>query len=57
MLVVTEPTISGRHDMARVLELVRHFRLPFAVCVNKADINPPMGERSRLMRGRQARSS
>jgi len=42
VLVVTEPTISGRHDMARVLELVGHFRLPFAVCVNKADINAPM---------------
>ena len=44
VLVVTEPTISGRHDMARVLELVGHFRLPFAVCVNKADINVRMAE-------------
>lgn len=42
VLVVTEPTISGRHDLGRVLDLVHHFRLPFAVCINKADINAPM---------------
>jgi len=42
VLVVTEPTVSGRHDLGRVLNLVHHFRLPFAVCVNKADINAPM---------------
>ena len=39
VLVVTEPTVSGRHDLARVLQVVRQFRLPFAVLVNKADLN------------------
>jgi MinD superfamily P-loop ATPase len=42
VLVVTEPTISGRHDLGRVLDLVHHFRLPFAVCVNKSDVNTEM---------------
>jgi len=40
LLVVTEPTQSGLHDMERVLELARHFEIPQHVCVNKADINP-----------------
>ena len=39
VLVVTEPTVSGRHDLGRVLQLVHHFGLPFAVCVNKYDVN------------------
>ena len=45
VLVVTEPTLSGAHDMARVLELTRHFSVPAAVCVNKWDLNPDMTER------------
>ncbi len=43
--VVTEPTVSGEHDLARVLALARHFRVPAAVCVNKWDINPLLSER------------
>ena len=39
-LVVTEPTVSGEHDLARALELVKHFGIPAFVCVNKWDINP-----------------
>jgi MinD superfamily P-loop ATPase len=39
VLVVTEPTLSGIHDLERVLDLCRHFRLPAYVCVNKHDIN------------------
>ena len=38
-LVVVEPTVSGRHDMERVLQLSGHFGLQPAVLVNKADIN------------------
>jgi MinD superfamily P-loop ATPase len=44
VLAVTEPTVAGRHDLDRVLQVVRQFRLPFAVCVNKADLNPELGE-------------
>ena len=45
VLAVTEPTVSGRHDLDRVLQVVRQFRLPFAVCVNKADLNPDLSAR------------
>jgi MinD superfamily P-loop ATPase len=40
VLVVTEPTSAGIHDMERVLQLARHFRLMAMVCINKADIYP-----------------
>jgi MinD superfamily P-loop ATPase len=40
VLVVTEPTISGDHDMDRVLALANHFGIPTAVCINRWDINP-----------------
>ncbi len=45
VLVVTEPTVSGEHDLERVLSLTRHFHIPAAVCVNKWDLNPEMAER------------
>jgi MinD superfamily P-loop ATPase len=45
VLVVTEPTVSGEHDLERVLSLARHFDIPAAVCVNKWDLNPEMTER------------
>ncbi|NMB77264.1 MAG: P-loop NTPase [Myxococcales bacterium] len=40
VLVVTEPTLSGLHDLQRVAELCRQLNVKAAVCVNKADINP-----------------
>ncbi len=40
VLVVTEPTLSGIHDLQRVTELTAHFGIQTAVCVNKYDINP-----------------
>jgi MinD superfamily P-loop ATPase len=40
VLIVTEPTLSGQHDLERVAKLVSHFDIPAAVCVNKWDINP-----------------
>jgi MinD superfamily P-loop ATPase len=39
-VLVTEPTPSGRHDLERVAELCRHFKIPTGVIVNKADLNP-----------------
>ena len=38
-LIVTEPTLSGIHDMERVAELARHFSIPIKVVINKFDIN------------------
>jgi MinD superfamily P-loop ATPase len=45
VLVVTEPTLSGEHDLKRVLDLTRHFGIPSAVCVNKWDLNMEITER------------
>jgi MinD superfamily P-loop ATPase len=39
-VLVTEPTPSGTHDLMRVAGLCDHFRLPAAVIINKADLNP-----------------
>ncbi len=38
-LIVTEPTISGLHDMDRILGLCEHFNIEALVCINKYDIN------------------
>jgi MinD superfamily P-loop ATPase len=39
VLVVVEPTLSGIHDMERILGLASHFRIPALACINKYDIN------------------
>ncbi len=39
-LLVTEPTVSGAHDLERILGTVNHFRVPALVLINKADVNP-----------------
>ena len=38
-LIVTEPTLSGIHDLERVLGVCSHFGIPPLVCINKYDIN------------------
>jgi MinD superfamily P-loop ATPase len=38
-LIVTEPTMSGLHDLERILDVTRHFGIGSVVCVNKYDIN------------------
>ncbi len=45
VLVVTEPTLSGIHDLERVNQLAAFLKVPAMVCVNKADINPEMAAR------------
>jgi MinD superfamily P-loop ATPase len=55
VLIVTEPSVSGEHDMERVLDLTRHFGIPTSVCVNKWDINVDMAERIEEL-ARQARA-
>jgi MinD superfamily P-loop ATPase len=44
VLVVTEPTLSGKHDLERVVKLAKNFGIKTLVCINKADINPEMTE-------------
>jgi MinD superfamily P-loop ATPase len=45
ILIVTEPTLSGEHDLERVMELINYFRIPAFLCINKYDINTEMSER------------
>ncbi len=39
VLIVTEPTLSGIHDMIRVIELTKHFKIKTFVVINKYDLN------------------
>lgn len=39
LIIVTEPTVSGLHDMKRVAALADHFHVPAMICVNKYDLN------------------
>jgi MinD superfamily P-loop ATPase len=38
-VIVTEPTVSGIHDMMRVAEVAGHFKIPAGVVINKYDLN------------------
>jgi MinD superfamily P-loop ATPase len=46
-LIVTEPTVSGVHDLERVLQLTRHFGVRAFICINKCDLNPEQAARIR----------
>ncbi len=39
-LVVTEPTVTGEHDLVRLLDVAEHFGINTSVCINKCDLNP-----------------
>ena len=45
VLAVTEPSLSGLHDLERVVDLAGHFKIPVIVCINKYDINTEMAKR------------
>lgn len=42
VIAVTEPTLSGMHDLKRVIELAKHFKVPVKVVINKYDLNDEM---------------
>lgn len=44
-LIVTEPTLSGIHDLERVLGVARHFRTKPFICINKYDLSEEMTRR------------
>ena len=44
VLIVTESTLSGLHDLERVVGLTAHFRIPTFACVNKFDLNEEMSD-------------
>ena len=39
VILVTEPSLSGLHDLERILKVVRHFRIPTYLVINKFDLN------------------
>jgi len=44
VVIVTEPTISGLHDMQRTIEIVQKFNLPEFIIINKYDLNSSMSK-------------
>ncbi|MCK5739983.1 ATP-binding protein [bacterium] len=42
VVLVTEPTVSGLHDLQRVYQLVKKFEIKAGCIINKADLNPQM---------------
>ena len=60
VLIVTEPTLSGLHDLGRVADVAKHFGIQGLVCINKWDLNPEIAaeierqadERSLALAGR-----
>lgn len=38
-IIVSEPTVSGQHDMARVKQVTDHFNIPSFLILNKSDLN------------------
>ncbi len=43
-LIVTEPTVSGIHDLKRILDVAAFFRIKSGIVVNKYDLNPEKTE-------------
>ena len=46
-LIVTEPTVSGVHDLERVVAVCNHFNVPARVCINRSDLEAEQAERIR----------
>ena len=47
VILVTEPSVSGIHDLKRVYELVKRFRIRAGLIINKYDINLTLSEELR----------
>lgn len=39
VLIVTEPSVSGLHDMKRIVNMAIRSKVPISVCINKYDVN------------------
>ncbi len=48
-VVITEPLISGLHDLERIIELANFFKCKTGVIVNKSDINRITANESRIL--------
>jgi MinD superfamily P-loop ATPase len=47
VVIVTEPSVSGFHDLKRVIELIQKFRLPAGCIINKRDLNEGISNKIR----------
>ena len=45
VLIITEPTLSGKHDLERVGQLATGFNVPVLVAINKYDLNREMADK------------
>ncbi len=45
IVAVTEPTVSGEHDLGRILDLAGHFGIPVLTVVNKWTVNEEIADR------------
>ncbi|HAH59816.1 MAG TPA: (4Fe-4S)-binding protein, partial [Bacteroidales bacterium] len=48
VVLVTEPSVSGLHDLKRVHQLVKKFNIRAGCIINKADINPGLSNDIKL---------
>jgi MinD superfamily P-loop ATPase len=48
-LAVTEPTVSGVHDLERIFQVINHFRVQSGVVVNKYDLNKGLTQKIKEM--------
>lgn len=44
VLIVTEPSLAGFHDLKRVMSLTKHFKIKTAVIINRWDINKEIAD-------------
>lgn len=51
-LAVTEPTVSGAHDLERILQVINHFGVKSGVVVNKYDLNEEWTQKIRELAGK-----
>jgi len=49
LIAVAEPTVSGEHDLSRLVDLADRFHLPVSVVLNKADLSVPGALRIRAL--------
>lgn len=49
VLVVTEPSQSGKHDLERILDLTEHFKIPTKLCINKWDLHSELSDEIELL--------
>jgi len=45
VLIVSEATESGLHDMIRLIDMVEHFKVSASCIINKADLNKNVGDK------------